>query len=327
MRPISTACLLLMALLAAAPARAAVIEVERISITVSDLSRTEAFYRDGLGFRTVARQDIDDPATQRLLGVPKPVQTLTMQLGRERVEFVHYRTPGRKYPAGSQSPDLWFQHFAIVVADMDAAYARLQRVLFQPISVGGPQTLPEEDGHVRAFKFRDPDGHPLELLYFPPGQGRVTWSVPQPTQVDLGIDHTAICVSNSAASTAFYEALLGMKVAYEVVNRGPAQERLDGTFDAMVRITGLRPSSPDGPGIELLDYRAPPTGRRPPATSRGDDIWHAHVVLHVDALDDLVAALDRAGVRFVSPGIVQLASGARAVEIIDPDGHAVVIEQ
>ncbi len=327
MRRFGLASLMTTALLAAAPTRAAVVEVERISITVSDLDRTEAFYRDGLGFHTLARRGVDDPATQRLLGVPKPAETLTMQLGREQVEFVRYRIPGRKYPAGSQSPDLWFQHFAVVVTDMDAAYARLQRVRFQPISKGGPQTLPEEDGHVRAFKFRDPDGHPLELLYFPPGQGRATWSAGHPTQVDLGIDHTAICVSSSAASTAFYTTLLGMKVAYEVVNRGPAQERLDGTFDAMVRITGLRPSSPDGLGIELLDYRAPPTGRRPPADARGDDVWHAHVVLRVDALDELVAALDHAGVRFVSPGIVQLAGGVRAAEVVDPDGHAVVVEQ
>jgi hypothetical protein len=31
------------------------------------------------------------------------------------------------------------------------------------------------NGSVQAFKFRDRDGHPLELLYFPPGQGRPIW--------------------------------------------------------------------------------------------------------------------------------------------------------
>ncbi|TMH26874.1 MAG: VOC family protein [Betaproteobacteria bacterium] len=313
--------------MSACMARAGVIEIERIAVTVSDLGRTEAFYRDGLGFRTLARQSFDDPAMQRLLGVKKAADTMTMQLGRERVEFIRYQLPGRDYPADSRSPDLWFQHFAVVVGDMDAAYAKLQQVPFKPVSVGGPQTLPEQDGRVRAFKFRDPDGHPVELLYFPPGQGRKSWSAAPPGKIDLGIDHTAISVSDSTASIAFYGKLLGMTVAYEVVNQGPAQERLDGTVGAKVRITGLRPSSPDGLGIELLDYRAPATGRQLPADSRGDDAWHAHVVLRVDGLDGLVADLERAGVRFVSPGIVRLANGRRAIEIVDPDGHALVVEE
>jgi len=309
------------------PARAGAIEVERIAVTVTDLGRTEAFYRDGLGFRTVGTQSFDDPATEQLLGVQKAADTLTMQLGRERVEFIRYRSPGRDYPAGSRSPDLWFQHLAVVVGDMDTAYAKLQQVRFKPVSVGGPQTLPKEDGRVRAFKFRDPDGHPLELLYFPPGQGRRVWSTSHRGQIDLGIDHTAIVVSDSAASIAFYGGLLGMKVAYEVVNRGRAQEKLDGTLDAKVRITGLRPSSPDGPGIELLDYRTPATGKKAAADARGDDVWHVHVVLRVDELDGLVADLERAGVRFVSSGIVRLANGMRAVEIVDPDGHALLVEE
>ena len=46
---------------------------------------------------------------------------------------------------------------------------------WRPISEGGPQLLPPSNGAVRAFKFRDPDGHPLELIWFPPGQGRAVW--------------------------------------------------------------------------------------------------------------------------------------------------------
>jgi catechol 2,3-dioxygenase-like lactoylglutathione lyase family enzyme len=308
------------------PAQAGAVDVERIVITVSDLDRTEAFYRDGLGFQTVARQSVDDPALKTLLGVFEPMDALTMQLGREQVEFIRYRNSGRNYPADSRSNDLWFQHFAVVVADMDGAYARLQRVAFTAVSIGGPQTLPAEDGNVRAFKFRDPDGHPLELLYFPPGQGRPQWSGRQPGTIDLGIDHTAICVSNTAASTAFYSGMLGMKVAYEVVNQGPAQERLDSTPDARVRITGLRPASPNGPGIELLDYRTPSSGRQMPSNARADDLWHVHVILRVDAFDELLARLRIAGVRFVSSGAVQLAGGTRAIGILDPDGHALVLE-
>ena len=182
-------------------ARAAVVEVERISLTVADLDRTERFYHDGLGFVIVGRRHVEDPAVARLFGVPgTTIESLVMRLGSDEVEFLEYRPRGRLYPEGSRSPDLWFQHFAIVVSDMDAAYAQLRRVAFAPISSGGPQTLPEQDGRVRAFKFRDPDGHPLELLYFPPGQGRPLWHRPANGRVFVSIDHSAVAVSDTAAS-------------------------------------------------------------------------------------------------------------------------------
>lgn len=309
------------------PAAAAVVDVEEISITVSDLARTEAFYRDGLGFHTVSGRMISDEASERLFGVAVAARALTMEIGQERVEFVQFQVPGRPYPATSQSPDHWFQHFAIVVGDMDAAYTRLRQVHFTAISEAGPQTLPTDTGGVRAFKFRDPDGHPLELLYFPPGQGRTIWAAPLAGNVTLGIDHTAIAVASTPASESFYVNMLGMKIAYEQINRGPEQERLDSTFDAMVRITGLRPQSQNGPGIELLDYRSPATGRPSPIDSRATDLWHAQIVLLVDNLDSLVSEFDRVGVRFVSPGIVRLPNGVRAVEVLDPDGHFIELDQ
>ena len=209
---------------------------------------------------------------------------------------------------------------------MDAAYARLRTVEFKPISDGGPQTLPKEDGGVRAFKFRDPDGHPLELLYFPAGQGRKVWHSRDQGQIDLGIDHTAISVSDTPASMAFYRGLLGMKAAYEVTNKGAAQDRLDGILNAQVHITVFARNLDDGAGIELLDYRNEPRGR-PSSELARERLWHAHIVIRVSALDRMVAALTRHKVRVVSPGIVRLSNGRRTVEIVDPDGHELMLEE
>ena len=321
---LARALLLIVAVTTIPIGHAAVIDIEHIRLSASNLARMEGFYRDALGFRTVAHGQLMSAGEQKLLGIPQSAKTLTMQLGSDRIQFVSFARPGRPYPGDSRSPDLWFQHFAIVVTDMDAAYARLRKSRFQPISLGGPQTLPEINGRVRAFKFRDPDGHPLELLFFPPGQGRSLWA--GPGAITRGIDHTAIGISNTTASMEFYGGLLGMRVSYQVVNLGVAQENLDATFDAMVHITGLRPESADGPGIELLDYRAPSTGRRASADTRANDLWRAETVLRVDALDQTVDALGRAGVRFVSPGIISLTNGRRAASVLDPDGHVIVIE-
>src|SRR5208282_4965262 len=216
---------------------AGVIGIERILVTVSDLDRAEGFYRDGLGFETVGRGEMTGDGFAHLVGLRDGrAKTLTMRLGQEEVTFVQYNMAGNPYPADSRSPDLWFQHFAIVVSDMDKAYATLRRVGFTPISDAGPVTLPPANGFVKAFKFRDPDGHPLELLYFPPGQGRKIWAGAG-DRLFLGIDHSAIGVADTERSEAFYEKLLGMSVAYEGLNRGPDQERLDGTFGAVVQIT------------------------------------------------------------------------------------------
>ena len=126
---------------------------------------------------------------------------------------------------------------------MDLAYAHLSsHGGWRPISEGGPQLLPPSNGAVRAFKFRDPDGHPLELIWFPPGQGRAVWHQKVSAALFLGIDHSALSVASTPRSLAFYRAL-GLRVSERSVNWGPAQERLDGVPGARVRVTSLRPVS------------------------------------------------------------------------------------
>ena len=107
----------------------------------------------------------------------------------------------------ASASDLCFQHFAIVVADMALAYRRLCSVSgWTAISIDGPQRLPPSSGGVSAFKFRDPDGHPLELLAFPDGRWPAQWRARSNGDLALGIDHSAISVSDSARSIAFYQA-------------------------------------------------------------------------------------------------------------------------
>ena len=55
--PDAVASLLLAIFVWTGPARAGAIEVVRIALTVTDLGKTEAFYCDGLDFRTVEKND------------------------------------------------------------------------------------------------------------------------------------------------------------------------------------------------------------------------------------------------------------------------------
>jgi catechol 2,3-dioxygenase-like lactoylglutathione lyase family enzyme len=227
----------------------------RISRVVTDLARAEAFYRDALAFRTIRRGPID-PTTRQALGTGNAQQTV-MRLNQQEIALIRFTEPGRPYPADSHSNDLWFQHLAIVVADMHQAYAHLsEQPGWRPITRDGPALLPPANGAVRAFKFRDPDGHPLELLWFPPGKGRPLWQHPPSGSVFLGIDHSALSIQATTPSLTFYRRI-GLTVGSRSFNHGPAQDHLDGLDQTQVRVTGLRPIDPDSTGLELLAYTRP----------------------------------------------------------------------
>jgi catechol 2,3-dioxygenase-like lactoylglutathione lyase family enzyme len=151
---------------------------------------------------------------------------------------------------------------------MERAYARLNACAgWRPISLAGPERLPQASGGATAFKFRDPEGRPLELLQFSPDAIPPVWRArfeAEPQCVFHGIDHSAITIRDVEESAEFW-AKVGLNVAHRQINQGQEQARLDGfadTASAEVKIVSLSP--PDGlrPGVEMLCYRRPPTATR-----------------------------------------------------------------
>ena len=248
-----------------------------------------------------------------------------MRLGQESIELTQYLAPrGRPIPADSRSNDRWFQHVAIIVSDISRAYEHLRELKVEHASSGPqllPKTIPGAAG-IRAFYFKDPDGHPLEILQFPPDKGAEKWHT-RTDRLFLGIDHTAIVVGDTAQSLAFYRDALGLRIAGESENFGTEQEHLNNVFGARLRITSLRAES--GPGIELLEYLAPRDGRPAPADLRANDLahWQTRLLIRADA-DEAGTLRGRA---MVSPGSVETPKAElgfhRAVAIGDPDGHVV----
>jgi catechol 2,3-dioxygenase-like lactoylglutathione lyase family enzyme len=302
-------------------------ELLRIGMTVSDLRRAEAFYRDGIGFVRENESVIDDPAWARLMGVDSAVtvRAVGMRLGAQEIELVAVDPPGRPYPDTRAANDRWFQHIAIVVRDIKGVSARLERLSSSPISTDGPQLLPANTGGVTAFKFRDRDGHPLELLSFPPGVGDAAWHRGEGSG-PLGYDHSAIVVGDLERSLSFYTDLLGFRVGGRSLNTGVEQDHLDGLNDCLVDVVGLEPADVPTPHLELLHYRQPP-GRAPSDDVQATDIASTRQVYRVNDLDGVVGRLKDAGTVFVSPGIVTLDAGGRAASVRDPDGHMIVLTQ
>ena len=251
-----------------------VARIARLELFVADLERSSTFYRAALGFEMV---EADGAAVRLALG------------GRElRLRCAD----GALGPGPSQANDPTFQHFAVVVRDMEAAYARVAPLAGPAFSRGGPHHLPPRNGGVRAWKFRDSDGHPVELLEIHTDEWKAA-AAAAPDRLFLGIDHTALACSDPEASLAFYGEL-GFHDGDPSYNYGPAQDGLDGLDGVDLRIATLYTPEP-GLHIELLHYREPP----PPA---------GH---------------ERENGRFVTT-VLEVANGADRM-VSDPDGHVLHI--
>jgi catechol 2,3-dioxygenase-like lactoylglutathione lyase family enzyme len=312
--------------LAQAQAQSAVTAVESVGMTVSDMDRAIAFYSQVLSFRKVSDVEVLGPEYERLQGLfGVRLRVVKMQLGNELIELTEYLTPkGKPFPIDSRSNDHWFQHIAIVTRDMDQAYQRLRSFKVQHASTA-PQTIPASNkaaAGIRAFYFRDPDGHYLETIYFPPGKGDPKWQKPS-NQIFLGIDHTAITVSNTAASLKFYRDILGLKLAGESMNSGTEQEHLNNVQGARLHISGLR--SPAGPGIEFLEYLEPNDGRSFPVDAKPNDVLHWQTTLVVKDADAMAQKLRLNPTLFISHEIVaipgQILGFKKSFLVRDPDGH------
>jgi catechol 2,3-dioxygenase-like lactoylglutathione lyase family enzyme len=289
--------LFLAALLAQATPSPAPARIAAVEIVVRDLDGERRFYTQALGFRDLGSAPVAGGRVEHLA------------LGSEHYDLLHYDVDGAGIPATAKSTDRDFQHIAIIVSDMAAAWSRVERFGIRKVSAA-PQVLPAWNpavGGIAAVYFRDPEGHPLELLHFPPGKGAPQWQAASP--LFLGIDHTAIGVADTAASTRFYE-LLGLSVRGHSNNYGIEQARLSGIPGAHVQITAVRFDT--APGFEFLHYVTPALAE-PRESSPLDDLVATRTVIveaNAGSLCEAMAAI----VREPAGCIVR-----------DPDGHLVEI--
>lgn len=306
-----------------------VTKVDAIGITVKEMDRSVKFYTEVLGFKKIGDAEYKGDDYEKLKGIfGLNMRVVRLQLGEEFIELTDYLTTGgRSIPEDAKSNDLFFQHIAIVVSDMDRAYRQIKKYNVEYVSTS-PQTLPKSipaaEG-IRAFYFHDLDNHNLELIYFPKGKGQIKWQDSK-GKIFLGIDHTAIGVSNTEASHQFYMDLLGIERKGDSWNKGIEQEHLNNVEGASLHITGYRTAA--GPGIEFLQYINPGPGKLYPVDSRADDIWYWQTTLFSNDAEALYNKLKSHNYRFISNELVhQQNNGIHTKSFIvkDPDGHALLI--
>jgi catechol 2,3-dioxygenase-like lactoylglutathione lyase family enzyme len=298
------------------------------SISVASVGSAAAFYTGVLDFR------VKDTAETSIAATFAPgaswqttARSVELVLGSECLILAEYNSPkGRPFPEDSRANDFWFEHVAIVVSDMDSAFARLKAAHVRFVS-NFPQTLPtwnKDAAGISAFYFRDPDGHYLELIHFPQGKGQAKWQRFSES-IFSGIDHTAIAVSDTRRSLAFYRDALHMQVTGSSENYGTEQEHLSGIFNAHLLITSLRTES--GIGIELLEYLSPSSGRPIPPDLAVWDIacWQIRMDIKKDTTS-LSASHPLHDATWIK--LPQREGGTHeATWIKDPDGHLLELVQ
>ena len=282
--------------------------------SVADLAHAIDFYVAALGFQCEAFNN-------------GPPRCARLRLGGESIELCEWAGAellgATRQDAGVASAG--FQHLAIVASDMGAALTRLRRLAPSPISSGDAVRLPASAGGVTAYKFCDPDGHPLELISFPAGTGNPKWQRLQPNPPTLGIDHSAISVVNVERSLAFYTAGLGFALTSRQVNSGVGQDRLDGVSGVVVDVLGLTPAGVGTPHLELLGYRQPAPQPRTRHVAIDKDpsdrlAWRAQGV------DAIVARL--ASMHWLDAGgPACMKRGAGEWLLRDADGHLMVLRE
>jgi catechol 2,3-dioxygenase-like lactoylglutathione lyase family enzyme len=271
--------------------------LKRFSLTTADAGALATFYQKAFGCRRIADTRLRGQAFRSLMDVDCDARSVTLTLGNEVIELLEFDISGAPYPANSVASSIVFQHFSIVADEMSAAWLRLLRTNgWSSITAGCPQRLPDRAGGVTAFKFRDPEGHPLELLTFPRDQTPLKWSIANQNQSFLGIDHSAISVSDTGSSVEFYKAH-GLTTSSRSHNAGVEQDQLDGLVGVAVDVTALT-ATISTPHVELLCYEK--CVSRAPLQLSSNDIAATRLV-------------------FAS------GSAAMAERLTDPDGHHLTI--
>ena len=297
--------------------------VEKICITVKDLNTAVKFYTKVLPFTVTGYDDAYGDNYEKLMGkFGIHYKTAHLQLGNEKIDLIDYLTSGgRSISETQQSNDLIFQHIAIVVSNMDKAVEQLIKNDVEFVSTN-PQTIPASNAAaagIRAFYFHDMDNHSLELIYFPKGKGNPVWQQIS-KNIFLGIDHSAIGISNTENSLLFWQNILKLEVKGVSHNVGTEQAHLNNVQNAEVHITGLRAAK--GPGVEFLEYIQPGKGKIYPADTQCDDLWNWITKVKCTDADALYQQLKLNNTNIISDGVVMI-SGIKNFIARDPDGHAV----
>ena len=145
-----------------------ILAADHTGITVSNLERSLAFWRDVLGFELSHTAHQTGEMAKEITGVPGAELKLAVVKtpGGHKIELLEYLAPGRKRHADLRPCDVSFAHVALVVDNLDEVLSAIEASGWK--AAGNPQTLQSgPNAGKRVVYVRDPDGTTIEFMQAP----------------------------------------------------------------------------------------------------------------------------------------------------------------
>jgi catechol 2,3-dioxygenase-like lactoylglutathione lyase family enzyme len=143
---------------------ATIVGTNHTSFTVSDLDRSIALFRDGLGFEVTSKAPRDPRLVSAITGVPGADVVIAYVRGPgHSLELIQYRGPDGRAAVRPRPCDTGFAHVAFNVLDVDAALAAVKPHGVEPIAP--PVAIDQGPNTGRRVVYtRDPDGICIEFI-------------------------------------------------------------------------------------------------------------------------------------------------------------------
>jgi short-subunit dehydrogenase/catechol 2,3-dioxygenase-like lactoylglutathione lyase family enzyme len=201
------------------------LRLSQIALSVSDLRRTQRWYREVLGLEPAGGTNLfAGPLASMVQGVPRSASTCWWLVDRQdffQVELFEFRSPlVRELPPDWRPCDIGYTTVSFWVDDLDAALARARE------QGSEPQTGPIGEPGERRVCVRDPDGVLIELMEDDPrSEAPRERARPQLGAVARSV---TLSVSDLERSRRFFGDVLGLPVAEGVELHRPEHEALWG---------------------------------------------------------------------------------------------------
>ncbi|MBI2910323.1 MAG: VOC family protein [Chloroflexi bacterium] len=269
-------------------------------VTVSDLDRSVAFYRDVLDMKVEKTYEVAGGYLAQATGLPGAhakiaVLNFTDTFGDHLVKLFQYLAPQGKKRFEARLNDVGASHFDICTNDVRQLYEQLLAKGARFIS---PPVVPMPQRPHRSFAFMlDPDGMVIEI--------------------HLDTPHHAHIISDQDRSLDFYQNTLGMKLWRINDIFGPGISEGAGIQEAHKLASHLILDTEEF--IELF-YWVHPKGKQH-SDMRLCDVGCSYVAFEVDSVQGSYEELRAKGVKLLSPPVREQVGEATIVYLVDPDGY------
>ena len=241
------------------------LRLSQIALSVSDLRRTQRWYRDVLGLEPAGGTNLfAGPLASMVQGIPRSASTCWWLADRQdlfQLELFEFRSPlVRPLPSDWRPSDIGYTTVAFAVDDLDEALDRARG------AGGPPPTQPIGVPGERRACLRDPDGVLIELMEDDP-RAEPRRDRPRPGLAGVARAVT-LSVPDLGRSLGFFRDVLGLAEADGVALHCPDHEALWGLEGAQAERICLWA---DDLLVELASY-SEPMGRPWPDGYRISDL-------------------------------------------------------